>query len=126
MRKRAGALVIRDRKLLLISEKNQNFFWTPGGGLETGEDYKAALVRELKEELDAELASATLFFEFVDNDADEEVRYFLVTLTSDPTPTDSATKLLHYTKRDYERNEIPISKRIYALVYPQLIAKGLV
>lgn len=126
MRKRAGALIIQDKKLLLISEKNQDSYWTPGGGVEAGEDYHDALVRELQEELDARTASAKLFYSYVDTDADEEVHYFLVSLASAPNPPDKRTKLLAYSREDFEQGVIPISKRIYHLVYPELIAAELV
>jgi 8-oxo-dGTP pyrophosphatase MutT (NUDIX family) len=58
MRKRAGALYLKDHKLLLISEGGQNLYWTPGGGLELGETFRDALKRELVEELSATLLAA--------------------------------------------------------------------
>lgn len=47
----AGALIIRDRRLLLAYSSNKNCFYLPGGKVESGEDPALALVRELAEEL---------------------------------------------------------------------------
>lgn len=85
-----------------------------------------ALARELKEELGTELQTAEHFLTYMDDSADEEVRYFLVTLASSPQPADSRTLLLHYSRNDFNQNTVPISKRIYGLVYPRLIEAELV
>ena len=58
MRKRAGGLYLRDKSLFLICEGNKDRFWTPGGGLEEGEDFEDALASELREEVEAKLTSA--------------------------------------------------------------------
>jgi len=51
IRNRAGALIIRDKKLLLVTDKDEIFYWSPGGMVEGGEMFEDALSRELKEEL---------------------------------------------------------------------------
>lgn len=125
MRKRAGALYIKDSKLFLICEGRQGFYWTPGGGLENSETFEQALERELTEELDAQLVSAKLYITITDKAADEEVRYFLVDLRlPDILPND--TEYIWYAKEDYESNAVRISKRIYSKVYPKLITDKLV
>jgi 8-oxo-dGTP diphosphatase len=48
---KAGAIIINERKILLVKSKNKKTFIAPGGKLEEGEDMKTALIRELKEEL---------------------------------------------------------------------------
>jgi len=86
MRKRAGALYIEDHKLLLICEGDQGFYWTPGGGLEKSESFDEALKRELIEELEAKLLSAELYISYEDNEADEHVNYYLVTMELPKVP----------------------------------------
>ncbi len=48
---RSGAILIKDRKVLVERSWGKNFFIPPGGQLETGETPKQALIRELFEEL---------------------------------------------------------------------------
>jgi len=59
---RIAALIVEEGKVLLVEHaKNQAHYWLlPGGGLETGEDMKATLVRELKEEIDLEIKAHDL------------------------------------------------------------------
>jgi ADP-ribose pyrophosphatase YjhB (NUDIX family) len=126
MRKRAGALIVQDRKLLLICEGQQDFYWTPGGGLEEGETYLKALRRELSEELGAELGSATFYLRIKDEAANEIVQYYLVTLTSLPASPHQDLELYWYTKQDFADNTLKISTRIFTRVFPKLLIDDLV
>ncbi|WP_200931381.1 MULTISPECIES: NUDIX hydrolase [Frankiaceae] len=56
LRKAARAVVLDpdQRVLLLHYDENDGFWASPGGGLEPGEDYPTAVLRELREELGAE------------------------------------------------------------------------
>ena len=48
---RVGGLIIRDKRLLLVSDSETNVLWTPGGRLDEHESPRDALTRELNEEL---------------------------------------------------------------------------
>ncbi|WP_298199978.1 NUDIX domain-containing protein [Desulfosporosinus sp.] len=50
----ARAICISDNKILLAKSKGKCNFYLPGGGIRKNESAAAALIRELKEELDAE------------------------------------------------------------------------
>ncbi|MFF4847854.1 NUDIX domain-containing protein [Streptomyces sp. NPDC001194] len=50
VRVRAGAIVIRDGRILLIHFTDEAYYEIPGGGVEAGESPRAAAVRELREE----------------------------------------------------------------------------
>jgi 8-oxo-dGTP pyrophosphatase MutT (NUDIX family) len=126
VRRRAGALVINDRRLLLLGERGEGFYWTPGGGLEDGEDLLAAIERELREELGTEPATAEPFLEVWDDIVDEQASYFLVTLSRPPAPPKNATRLVWYGRSDATRGSITVSKRVRVNVVPPLIAARLI
>ncbi len=122
MRKRAGALIISDKKLLLINEGDQGFFWTPGGGLEGNESFETALKRELHEELGAKTESIELFFQMLDENEKEEVKYFIIN-KFDKLEVPNDTKILWYSREMYENDSVRISKRVHKHVVPKLISE---
>jgi 8-oxo-dGTP pyrophosphatase MutT (NUDIX family) len=58
----AGLIVVKDRKLLLAYSKNKQAFYLPGGKSDAGETTLTALVREIREELNINLAPQDLQF----------------------------------------------------------------
>lgn len=58
----AGALIIRDRKLLLAFSNNKQCYYLPGGKIDAGETADEALCRELAEELSIDVLPAELKF----------------------------------------------------------------
>lgn len=51
---------LRDRKILCARTKGNNTYYFPGGKREAGESDQAALLREIKEELNVDLRPETL------------------------------------------------------------------
>jgi len=64
LRKRATAVIIKNRKILLIRrvKPNADYFIFPGGGVEEGESVEEALKREVMEELTLEVKKFKLLF----------------------------------------------------------------
>ena len=65
MRHTARAIIIRDKKVLLVSGYGIDKYWTPGGGVEVGETPLQALHREVKEELGVNILSAEPYLSYV-------------------------------------------------------------
>jgi len=84
----AGAVVIKDRKVLATQRGYGNYagWWEfPGGKIEPGEDPEAALVRELDEELIADI-SVERYFATAEHDYPEfhaSLRCYLCSIKSD-------------------------------------------
>jgi ADP-ribose pyrophosphatase len=79
----AGALILRDGKLLLVKRGAQPGFgkWSvPGGLVELGENVQDAMVREVKEEvgLDVEVVKLTDVADTITLDGDGRVQYHFV------------------------------------------------
>ena len=55
MRHTIRGIIIKDRKVLLVTGYGADFYWTPGGGVEPGETSEETLRREIQEELGVEI-----------------------------------------------------------------------
>ncbi|MEI6266966.1 MAG: NUDIX domain-containing protein [bacterium] len=60
---RVSALVIRDKKLLLVSD-DKKWYWTPGGRIEAGETLVQAIERELEEEINVKTSKIEEYFSY--------------------------------------------------------------
>jgi 8-oxo-dGTP pyrophosphatase MutT (NUDIX family) len=73
---KSGGIIIENKKLLLTKSKGKDVYVAPGGKLEANETPKGSLVRELKEELNLDIAENDLeeFGDFYANAAGNEDR----------------------------------------------------
>ena len=55
MIKVAAAIIIKDKKLLLVKQKNRDYWTPPGGLVDKGETFEEACIRETKEEVGVEV-----------------------------------------------------------------------
>lgn len=92
-----AALVIIDKKLLLVRSHNQDAFFTLGGKLEDNESELDCLKREVKEEVGCEISSAKYFkfFEGTAHNRKKLVQLFcyLVELEGNPVPLSEIAEL---------------------------------
>lgn len=58
---RVEGLIIQDGKLLLVTGYGADYYWTPGGKIDKGEDHEQALKREMKEELGIDVSNPRFF-----------------------------------------------------------------
>lgn len=58
----AGLVVVKEGKLLLAFSKNKQAWYLPGGKVDAGETSQEALLREIREELNANLDANQLMF----------------------------------------------------------------
>ncbi len=74
---RLGVVLIHDNKLLLVRQNNRPFWVFPGGTLELNEGLEECAVREMKEEIDLNVAiEKTLYLaDFLLTDAAGEIKH---------------------------------------------------
>ncbi|MFF7764286.1 NUDIX hydrolase [Streptomyces griseorubiginosus] len=98
---RAILLDADDRVLLLGYDENGGFWATPGGSLEEGEDYSAAMLREVGEELGVDEKAVEIGPQLAERSKDhlvggQEVRqvekYFLLRVSADDVDPSRATQ----------------------------------
>lgn len=67
METRVTAIIIKDKKILLVTDKKGPLFWLPGGKKENMENDIQTLSRELDEELSLKLKKAEFYCSFKTN-----------------------------------------------------------
>jgi len=128
MRERIGAIIIKDKKILMVGDKRQEFLWTPGGKIEEGEDHRATLARELREELNVSLKKMTHYLQAeILNDTSGKMElsdYYFVEYEGEITPKKEIKKLHWLSKEEFINKKVGISSGSGTVLIPKLIQDG--
>ena len=87
-RQRATALVIKDRRYLLVRDKGHDKYSLPGGGMEQGEAALTAACRELGEELGMKAYRAERLFDYTNEGSFNDHKVVLVFAGGEPRIND--------------------------------------
>jgi mutator protein MutT len=129
---KAGGIIIKDRKVLFARSTGTEYFIDPGGKIEPGESPQAALVRELKEELNIDVAETDLvsFGSFSAEAANHPGRtvhmevFMVKQWQGEPAPTTEVEEIRWLT------HELPTDIKVGSIfghqVLPRLHEQGLV
>ena len=125
MRERISAIIIKDKKILLVTGYDESFYWTPGGKVEPGESHEEALRRELAEELGVALVSMRSYHTY---DATNEitgqsqkVHCYLVEIKGTPSQKAELTKSMWCSSQDILTGKTKVSKGISSQLLPRLM-----
>jgi 8-oxo-dGTP diphosphatase len=129
-RDRVGAIIIKDKKLLLVSGENQNIRWTPGGRFGDDETPEQALERELDEELGVKVKTARYFTtsDYTDSKTGIKAKshFYFVDIEGELKPASEIDEIHWYSKEDFTNKEIKAaSATVSSVVVPMLVDKGL-
>jgi 8-oxo-dGTP pyrophosphatase MutT (NUDIX family) len=124
MRKTTRALIIKNKKILLVSGHDADFYWTPGGGIEGKETPEVTLKRELKEELGFDVYKYDKFIDYIIGDQD--VTNFLVITSEDMQPSAEIDKMIWASKNDIENGIIKVSDGFKKNAFVALVKNNLV
>ena len=111
-RERATAIVVRDGLVLIALDENVDFYFLPGGRIESGETPDEAMVRELDEETGMTLTGAKFLFNHVGPNNYDYV--FEVEAEGEPTPHHEIEKVPWWDQRQdlivHEHTKLILSK----------------
>ena len=93
-RRRGTVIVDTLRGILVVSHENRTFY-LPGGGAEKDESFKAAAIRELKEETNLKTVTCRFLFVFESFSANHEV--FLIETCGVAKPSSEIRYLDYFT-----------------------------
>ena len=129
-RKRIGALIIIDKKLLLVSGHKSDIYWTPGGKIEENENDEECLRRELLEEVGMRLVSCKFFKEYnymslLLPDTYTISRIYLAEAAGDPVISNEIDSFIWLSREDYLAGKHNLMYVVKDQVIPELIEKGL-
>jgi len=126
-KKRVGALIIQDHKLLLVKGKEYKELWIPGGKIKAEEELEC-LKRELKEEINTSIKNAKFFGEFSSpsfySSWNTLNRLYLVEIENNPSPGHEIKEVIWLTKEDFLNKKFPMIPIIENTIIPELISKG--
>ncbi|MBS3099575.1 NUDIX hydrolase [Candidatus Pacearchaeota archaeon] len=113
MRKRVAAIIIEDKKILLVRDNWADFFSLPGGLVEEDENPEIALYRELEEELKIKVEILKLYhsyncintkFNLLQNDIN-----YLVSLIRTPRASSEIAEMRWFSKENIQSEKAKIS-----------------
>ena|SRR3989338_2242298 len=127
---KTSGVVIRDKKLLLVSGNGQPFYWTPGGKLKTRETALAALKREFYEELRVGITSSKHYLDYLSLEEEDgrprQVHTYLVEFEGKPKCAQEISALAWTSQDDIMSGKITLQMGIKNHLLPKLIEDNLV
>lgn len=129
---KAGGIILRDRRLLVVRSKNKKAFYTPGGKIEPSETAKQALVRELREEVNIDTSEDDLetfgtFYAQATEQESKTIRMDIFTIKAwrgDITPSSEIEEVQWINSDDAEK--ITLGSIFHHEVIPRMKQQGLI
>ena len=120
MRHTIRGLIIKDRKVLLVTGHGADFYWTPGGGVEFDETPQETLCREIEEELGVKIHTISPYSNY--DYEDQRVENFTINIEGDVRPSNEITEIVWYSSE----KSIKTSAGFKDMVLPHLLEDGLI
>lgn len=127
--KKAGALIFKDNKFLIVKPNDRPYFINPGGKYEKGESAEDCLRRELKEELQVEVVSMKHYKNYeIDKAAHSDnkltLELYIVEIKGEPKPSAEIGELVWLSKEDFNSKKFNLAPS-FSKIVPDLIKDGL-
>ncbi|MBI2573194.1 NUDIX domain-containing protein [Candidatus Woesearchaeota archaeon] len=124
MRQRVQCIILEDKKILLVKDRDAAHYYPPGGGIETNETHQEAIQRELKEELNVDTIKTEFHSSY---QSTNEIRKhpqtehnYLVEIKGTPTPSSEIEEIKWFSWEEIEKKMAPFPKNLYTKLFMKL------
>jgi len=128
-KERISAVILKDKKILLVTGFNEEYYWTPGGKLEAGESHEQTMRRELEEEIGVKLIKMKYYFTYkginVITNKNQVVHCYIVNFEGEIVPRKEITKFGWFSKADFENERLKMFEEAEKNLIPKLIKDNL-
>ena len=129
MLKRVAAIILNDKKVLMVTGHGADFYWTPGGMIDKSESSKQALSRELKEELRVMPKNIKEYFTYqgykLETGKPMEVVCFLADYEGSLIPDHEVSSYMWYSRSHFDKKSPRLFYMIEEILIPKLIEDDL-
>jgi 8-oxo-dGTP diphosphatase len=123
-----GAVIVRDRKLLVVRTRGTDAYTILGGKHEAGESRNETLEREVAEEVQLGVAGAVFLGRHTDRAHRQDVPFvldaYLVECAGEPKPG-AEIEEFQWVGKDYDETGITLGSGITKFIIPELVKRGL-
>ncbi len=124
-RTRVAAIIIQDKKLLMVQGGFPEL-WTPGGKLQEGESEEECLRRELKEEIWVKITELSFFKEytwvsFYNPEIPLVQKIYIVSITWEIKPDAEIDNFVRLSREDFEQKRFTLIRWDQEEIIPDLI-----
>ena len=111
---KAGAIIIQDKKMLVTKSFGKEFYITPGGKYEEGENAEQCLRRELMEELQVELKSFSHYKDYYFDsglyiEKPLQIELYLVDINGEPKVSREIEDMKWLSKDDIKNRQVKLA-----------------
>ena len=128
-RQRVAAIIIQNKKILLVRDAQADFFSMPGGAIDPDEDQPTALAREVQEEIGVPMEEAEYFYSY---DLMNQVyripqtdHTYIVSIDTTPIPSSEIVELGWFSKDDIMNKTVKVDSGFYSELFLKLVEEKL-
>jgi len=103
---KVGAIIIRDKRMLIVREEDIDVFFIPGGGRKGNESDEEVLIREMMEEIGARIKNMKFYREFAAKASRENdmvtVKAYFCNIGEEPVPSGEIGEIRWIGRDDYK------------------------